>query len=249
MRLLALFLLLTFSLTLAAGDDGWIAAMKAVHAKALVALLVAVHVVGEVRFAARRVGILVEPAAAGGLEVLDVSAESPAAAGGLQARDRLVSLQGQPLAVGRDFDRIAGDFVPGEPVLFEVVREGRPIQVQLTPGMPVGGFAMALDLLIVGLYVILGLLAATRAHGDRRATLLAAFSFAVAVELAMPGSASDTIVARLVPYLFPLLTGLQFGLELHLASLIPAPAPWLARRPRRVTAFYVLGLLQTPARR
>lgn len=214
----------------------------ALAAAALVAVLAGAQVTGEVRFAARRVGVLIEPVAAGGLAVLDVSDESPAAAGGLERGDRLISLEGQPLAVARDFDRIAAGFEPGEPVLFEVVRDDRPMQVRLTPGMPVDAFAMALDLVVLGLYCILGLLAATRAHGDRRATLLAAFSFAVAIELALPGSTSDTLVALLVTILFPLLTGVQFGLELHLASLIPAPAPWFARRPRRVLAFYGVGL-------
>ncbi len=215
----------------------------AIGAAAVLAALVVLQIASELRFAARRVGVTIDGAEAGGLTVLGVEAGSPAANAGLREKDRLLSLEAQPLRETGDFDRIAEGFRAGDSVRFEVVRDGKTLDARVVPGMPVDAFALVLELLVIAIYVALGLLAATRADEDRRATLLAAFSFAIALELALPAHAiSPGITAVAVAVVFALVTGLQFGLELHLASLIPTTAPWLTRRPGLLRLFYGVGL-------
>jgi diguanylate cyclase (GGDEF)-like protein len=70
---------------------------------------------------------------------------------------------------------------------------------------------------------------------ELRASLLFAFSAAAALEIALPAGA-----ASLAAYY--LLTGLQIGVEMHLASLIPERPGWLRRRGWIVPFYYALGL-------
>ncbi len=70
---------------------------------------------------------------------------------------------------------------------------------------------------------------------ELRASLLFAFSAAAALEIALPAGAVSIAA-------YYLLTGLQIGVEMHLASLIPERPGWLRRRPWIVPLYYVLGL-------
>ncbi|KAB2949771.1 MAG: PDZ domain-containing protein, partial [Thermoanaerobaculia bacterium] len=211
-------------------------------ALAVVATLGMLRVASEVRFAGRRIGISIDVAERGGLVVLDTAAGSPAERAGLRAGDRMLSLEGQPLYDTADFDHVA-ERARGGNLRLEAERQGGTFETTLTPGMPVAWQEVALGLLVVALYSALGLLAATRASEDRRATLLAAFSFAVAFELALPAhfiAGSLSALARAVA--FALVTGLQFGLELHLAASIPTTLPWLLRRPGLIRVPSLVGL-------
>jgi len=70
---------------------------------------------------------------------------------------------------------------------------------------------------------------------ELRTSLLFTFSAAAALEIALPAGA-----ASLAAYY--LLTGLQIGVEMHLASLIPERPGWLRRRGWIVPLYYALGL-------
>jgi len=208
-----------------------------------IVLLAVLSLASELQFAARRIGVSFELHSAGGMALVAVAPDSPAARAGLEPGDRLLSLQGQPLRELRDYDRIADAAPDAEELVFEVARDGDSRQARVRPGMPPDLLALAVQLLVAFAYLAIGLVAMPRGVDDRRAVLLAAFSFAVALELSMPnGYAVPDLSAAVIAVAFRLLTGLQFGLELHLASLIPAPLPWLERDPRRVQGLYVIGL-------
>ncbi|HSM12655.1 MAG TPA: diguanylate cyclase, partial [Thermoanaerobaculia bacterium] len=206
-------------------------------------VLVVVSIRAELGFAGRRIGVSVDAHAEGGIAVLDISSGSPAERAGLVAGDRMLSLEGQPLNELSDFDRIAQGFVPRRPVEIEVARGERTLQVELVPGMPVELGTLLLRLFVLAIYLALGLVAAALADGDRRALLLAGFALAVAAELALPQFSLAPGVAQVAAATaFALLSGLQFGLELHLAAVIPEPATWLVRRPWLARVPYVVGL-------
>jgi diguanylate cyclase (GGDEF)-like protein len=215
----------------------------ALLAAVAIGMLSGLRISSQLRFAERRVGISIETSDAGGLIVLDTLEDGPAARAGLRAGDRLISLEGQPLREEIDFDRVAEGFRSGRPIRLEIVRQGQTVEASVVPGVPVSWRDVLLDLLVTALYAALGLLAATRGEPDRRATLLAAFSFAVAFELALPVHlVPGTFGALATAVAYRLVTGLQFGLELHLASLIPTEMPWLARRRGFPGLTYAIGL-------
>src|SRR6185503_21224030 len=94
------------------------------------------------------------------------------------------------------------------------------------PGMPLEWVAWILGALGVLLYLGLAILASTQQEHDLRARLLFLFSLAVAIELALQTAVTPTMRSYLVFPVFYLLTGLQMGFELHLASVIPERQPW-----------------------
>ena len=99
------------------------------------------------------------------------------------------------------------------------------------------------SLFVVATCLTLGLLALYRRGSDLRARLVAAFSFLLAIELALPtGLPDDSRLHILSHSLFLLVTGVQMAVELHLASIVPTRQPWLLRRSWVVVVFYVLGL-------
>ena len=76
-----------------------------------------------------------------------------------------------------------------------------------------------------------------------RGSLLAAFSTAVALEIALPVDVvGRPLLGAAALSAYYLLTGLQIGIELHLTSLIPERARWLRGRPWIVPAWYAAGL-------
>jgi diguanylate cyclase (GGDEF)-like protein len=78
---------------------------------------------------------------------------------------------------------------------------------------------------------------------ELRASLLFAFSAAAALEIALPaGVTGRPVLAAASIAAYYLLTGLQIGVEMHLASLIPERPGWLRRRPWIVPLYYALGL-------
>jgi diguanylate cyclase (GGDEF)-like protein len=190
----------------------------------------------------RRIGISSTPEPEG-RRVVDVVSGGPADRGGLHVDDLLVALNGQPLREANDFYRVAEGFRRGEPVAIEVIREGERLQLSFVPGMPFGWADFALNTLAFLLYLALGLLASSRQADNLRSTLLSTFCFAVAFELALPTSyAFSGGLALATNVAFYLITGLQFGLDLHLATVLPATPDWVRRHPLVVRLYYVVGL-------
>jgi len=190
----------------------------------------------------RRLGFLPDEGSEGIL-VKAVDPAQPAFRAGLRAGDQLIEVAGRRTRTLTDYDLAAARFASGRPVLFRV-RRGRALRdLRPVPGMAPDWFALAVDALTTLGFLALALLALNRRAGDLRGLVFLLFTLAVALELALP------IKAIGAPLLMPvglsayyLLTGLQIGLELHLASLIPDRHPWVRRLPWLIPLFYVGGI-------
>jgi diguanylate cyclase (GGDEF)-like protein len=167
----------------------------------------------------------------------------PAARAGMRVEDRIVAIDGAPIANLGDYDRAAAHFLRGRPVVFRIRRGGELYDLPVVPGIQPSWSTLSL-LILAGLgFLGIALLLLLRGTSDLRARLLMLFSFAVSLELALP---TDIIGSpfreAIVQSLFFLLTGLQIGLELHLASLLPERHAWLRRHPWMVQLYYAVGL-------
>jgi diguanylate cyclase (GGDEF)-like protein len=189
----------------------------------------------------RRLGFFAEPQERG-IGVGSVVDGEPAARAGLRAGDLLLSIDGQPLRESSDFDRVAAGFRREVPVRVELERDDRRLQFVVVPGAPFDWGSYAVGALCCLLYLGLGLMASGQRLDDLRATLLAAFCFAVAFELALPIDASAGLAGLAAWVAFLLVTGLQFGLDLHLATVLPSPPAWLPRRGWVVRLYYLTGI-------
>ncbi len=209
----------------------------------LVLALVVANVVMTRRIMDRRFGFVVESESRP-LQVVEVEPGSPAEAGGLKPDDRNIALDGTPIQDEAGYDALARGFRPHEPVRFTVRRGDRTVELELRPGMRWIGWKDVLGILTILAYLGLGLAALTYAGMDERATLLFSFSAAVALELAIPGNLVgirwEAFYSILAIYL---LNGFQFGIEIHLASVIPRPHPYLQRHPWLPPFFYLSGVL------
>jgi diguanylate cyclase (GGDEF)-like protein len=194
------------------------------------------------RSCGRRVGIVVQEAD-GGLLVTNVAPGSPAATGGFAPGDLLLRLAGTPVTGQLEYNRVAAHFQPGAEVVFQVRREGRQMELQVRPGVPFPWINFLVAAAAALGHLALGLLALLQWSADFRARLLALLALAVAVELALPPGVvgAPALTVALVASFF-LLTGIQFSIELHLASVIPTRRAWLSRRPWVVVLYYVVGL-------
>jgi diguanylate cyclase (GGDEF)-like protein len=201
-----------------------------------------------VRSGGRRVGIGSEEGTAG-VRVTAVAAGLPADRGGLRRGDEILAVDGLPVHGQGDYQRTAARLRRGRPAVFHVTRNGRALDLEIVPGVApswTSWTVFGLDgVTALGFLVIACLALAQRPQGsgDLRSRLLAAFSLAATAELVLPinsvGHAPVLFAARSAYYL---LTGLQMGLELHLASLIPERPAWLARRPWVVPLYYAVGI-------
>jgi len=166
----------------------------------------------------------------------------PAALGGLRPGDVIVALAGKPIASALDYDRVAASFSRGQPVEFRVVRGGEEIALTITPGVPFPLATFLLQLTVSLAYLALALVAAVQRPGDLRARLLFWFTYAVAVEVALPSMVvGDATLTTIKVCAFYLISGLEMGLELHLASVIPDRQAWIERWRWVVPGFYVAG--------
>jgi diguanylate cyclase (GGDEF)-like protein len=192
--------------------------------------------------AGRRIGF--EPGqGTEGVLVLAVVPDQPAARAGLRPRDQILAVDGMRLRKLSDYALAAARFRRGLPASFLVRREGRLLSTRVVPGIEPDWPALSLTLLAGFGFLGIGLLILVRGAGDLRARLLMLFALAVALDLALPTNAiGSPRLATFALALSYLLTGLQMGLELHLASLIPERHAWLSRRPRAVLLFYGAGL-------
>lgn len=192
--------------------------------------------------AGRRVGMAVREAPTGGLEVMDVLSGSPAERAGVRAGDLLLQVEGLPVGASAEYQRVALGFHSGVSVDMLFRRGGEVERLTVTPGLPFAWRDYLLSAVTSLCFLGVGMLALLQRSDDLRARLLFLFSTAVAVELAMPTGVIGypaLSVARSVAFF--LLTGLQIGVELHLASVIPQPQRWLERHRLAVALFYTAG--------
>ena len=68
-----------------------------------------------------------------GIEVVEVVSGSPAAAAGLRAEDLIVAVDGEPMADVGDLQRLMVAERIGQGVEVQVVRDGRPLELDLVP--------------------------------------------------------------------------------------------------------------------
>jgi diguanylate cyclase (GGDEF)-like protein len=191
--------------------------------------------------AGRRVGLVVRETSAG-LEVTAVAPGLPAERAGVAAGDLLTRVAGLEVTNTADYNRAAESFGNHRPVEF-VVRRGTALRtLSVVPGVGFAWLDFAISAVTALCFLGVGVLAFVQRFGDLRARLLSLFCSAVAIELALPSGVIG-FPSLTVPLLatFYLLTGLQIGTELHLASVLPRRQPWLVRRPWLVPGFYAAG--------
>lgn len=204
-------------------------------------LLASVQIRSLASMSDRRVGfMLVERP--DGLQIEEIVPDGPAALAGIRSGDRLVAVNSQEIRTRREYDDVARRFTRATPQIFTLERSGVRLDETVRPGMEFPRWTLVLNLLTVAFYFLLAGVAALRFHQDLRARLLWAYSLAVAIEYSLPIQAAlSTLLGVVSAALFLALTGLQMGLDVHLASLIPDRPGWLQRRPWIVPTYYTVG--------
>src|SRR5947199_1711897 len=218
------------------------------HARALLAstivlgvgALLAVQGLETVRGAGRRLGFLPGPGALG-VRVLSVAPGEPADRAGVHAGDEILAAAGRRLTSVADYEEAAAGFERGRPVALRIARGGRAFDTAAVPGAPPRWSPFLLNLLTAAGFLAMALLALAQGSG-LRGSLLAAFSTAVALEIALPVDVvGRPLLGAAALSAYYLLTGLQIGIELHLTALIPERVRWLRGRPWIVPAWYAAG--------
>jgi diguanylate cyclase (GGDEF)-like protein len=207
----------------------------------ILAALLALQIREADRVAAHRIGFDLHDTERG-VEVTALTEELPAARAGLAVGDRLLALDGQPIRQVLDYDGAATGFARGQRVLFAIERRGARLELPVVVGVAPPRLELALSALVVALYLALALLALVQWQEDGRARLLYAYALAVAFEYALPTETLNATRLGVATNLaFYLISGLQMGLDLHLASLIPTRPDWLRRRPWIIVGYYAVG--------
>ncbi len=192
-------------------------------------------------FAQRRVGVAIDPDAEG-LVVSQTAEGMPAERAGIRPGDLIVAVDGTPVPTSVEYDRVATDFRRHRPVPFTIRRGDETLILPVEPGVPFAPGPLIFNGIVVLSYLLVVILALPTARTDPRARLLAAFSGMVALELAIPGGfLGPPVITVLSTVAFHVITGLQLGLLLHLASVIPKPARWLRRHRWVPLVFYGVG--------
>jgi len=192
--------------------------------------------------AGRRVGIQVEPAP-GGLKTTAVTPGLPAERAGLRVGDLVVSVDGIAVADTDAYDRVADRFGNDRTARFHVQRAAGAVDLDVTPGTPFEWSDSLLTAVTTVCFLAVGLLALLQGSDDVRARLLFLFCTAVAFELALPGASVGYPGLGFFRNLgFYLLTGFQFGVELHLASSLPKKPAWIRSRRWVVPLYYAVGV-------
>lgn len=208
----------------------------------VVGVLLGLQLWQQQRAAGRTIGVWVSDAD-GGVLVEGIVAGQPADEAGFQAGDLIVAITGDPVEVVSDMDSAKPGLVEGRPARVEVDRAGTRHVLTVVPGIEFHWAYWILNALVTLAYLALGLLALEEGPGSIRARLLFAFSAAVALELALPLQIDVWPAwASVRELVFYGLTGLQFGLELHLASVIPRRFDWFTRSRSLPGVYYAIGI-------
>lgn len=191
---------------------------------------------------ARMIGVTVDLEVPG-MQVAEVGEEGPAARAGMQPGDIVLEVDGRPIEEVTDYDAAADSFVRGEPVELVVERKGEREVLEIVPGTPYPWGDIFLRWLSVAAYLGVGWLAWPQVGRDLRARLLFLFGVAVALEFALPDYIPTSEMASTAIFgVFFVISGLQMGLELHLASVIPETQGWLRKRRWIVVLYYAVGI-------
>jgi GAF domain-containing protein len=188
----------------------------------------------------RRIGFTPEERN-GRLVVASVRPGLPADRAGVRVGDVLLEVAGRPVRNEAEYDALAGSFRAGWETEVAVERSGHRLVLEVTPGVPFPWLKFLGSTLTVLAYLAVGVWALRRRPGVLKANLLAAFCGAVALELVLPEPVAKPALQSAFLFGYYVLTGLQLGLELHLAATIPERRAWLARRPWIVPALYGVG--------
>jgi hypothetical protein len=188
----------------------------------------------------RRIGFTPEERD-GRLVVASLRPGLPADRAGIRTGDTLLEVAGRPVRNGADYDAMAGSFRAGWETEVAVERGGLRLVLEVTPGVPFPWLEFLGSTLAVLAFLAVGIWALRRRPGVLKASLLAAFCGAVALEMVLPRPLGKPALDRAVLLVYYGLTGLQLGLQLHLAATIPERRAWLARRPWIVPALYGAG--------
>lgn len=160
----------------------------------------------------RRIGVNTADGAVA-VKVTSAFPGMPADRAGLRTGDEILAVDGQPLHDQGDYQRAAGRLRRGRPTHYHVLRQGNTFDLIIVPGVSPSWTAFIIDAVTAFCFLLIAWLAMSQLP-DLRARLLAAFSIAVAAELALPinsiGNLPMFFAARTAFYL---LTGLQMGLE------------------------------------
>ncbi|MEO8275189.1 MAG: diguanylate cyclase [Thermoanaerobaculia bacterium] len=190
---------------------------------------------------ARRVGFSLRDSSTG-VRLWAVVPGLPADRAGFKTGDRLIQIADQPIVAEVDYDRAAVQFRRGAPTRTVVDRDGERLELELHPGVPLSWRNLLLDLFVAAAYLFVGFVAIGQAGRDLRARLLYFYSLAVATELLLPAEPLNLLLIGVSSSVaFYLLSGLQMGLEIHLATLVTDRPKWLERRPWVVALFYTTG--------
>lgn len=189
----------------------------------------------------RAVGIVLEQRGQA-VFLTDVLEAMPAERAGLKARDRLVAINSYRLDSLIAYDVAAREFESGEAQLFTLERAGETLELAVVPGIPFDWSTYLFSAAASLLHLAIGLLILLQPAVELRSRLLWVLLVAIAIELALPtGLIGQPWVILAVDCAFWLLTGLQFGIELHLVSMIPAPQRWFRERRWPLAVFYGTG--------
>ncbi len=128
------------------------------------------------------------------------------------------------------------------PVVMAIDREGERLEVSIHPGVPRPEIDLLINLLVALVHAGLAVVAFGHARSDVRARLLTVFALAVALEEVLPFEPLNVVPIGLASAAaFFLLTGLQMGLEVHMALLIPERPAWLERHRLVIPFVYSVG--------
>ncbi|MBN2431254.1 MAG: diguanylate cyclase [Acidobacteria bacterium] len=178
------------------------------------------------------------------LKVEALAPDLPAAEGGIRVGDVILALNGQAVHNGKEYDAIAVGFEPGEPATFLVRRGEGTRELVIRPGAPFPWVRFGGNIFIVLAYMGIGIIALLQPLPDIRKWLLFIFTAAIALEFALPpvDIIGRPLVSDVAFMIYLLLSGIQFGVEVHLASSIPERHPVVKRHPWLVRTFYMVGL-------
>ncbi|AKS40721.1 diguanylate cyclase [Wenzhouxiangella marina] len=206
-------------------------------------LLYLASVVDEARFARERIGIIYSAQSEQGLLLEWVQPGLPAAEAGLESGDLIVASGGMALNALSDLDPLIEQAVAsGTPLQLSVLRENDRFDTELTPGIDIDLTGLIAQFVLVCAYLGLTLLAARYRKRDLRARLLMIFVGLISIEMALPLAYTyGPGVLLAIALAWPIATGAQLAIELHLVSLIPQRLPLLRRQRWIVPAFYVIG--------
>jgi diguanylate cyclase (GGDEF)-like protein len=194
------------------------------------------------RSAGRRLGFLPDEGERG-VVVGSVEPDLPADRAGVRAGDRILAVAGRPVAGLDEYESVAERFQRGRPVRLRIDRAGEVFNLQAIPGVPPRRLLLFLSCLTALGFLAVAILVLTQGLGDPRGRLLFGFAATVALEIALPVDAiGHPFLDAVTLPAYCLLTGLQIGLHLHLAAILPERAPWLRARPWIVFLFYGAGL-------